>query len=1153
MNAPTLLVGLGGKGSEIVKRVSRLASEDQRKSLAFVVFDTDVNEQRELKSDDGVIAIQTSTRLTVGEYLAIDEHARDTWFPVTPMLNNKTPTEGAGQVRAISRLAFETAVRKGQLEPLHQAIQGLYKLDQMQNNQALRVIIVSSLCGGTGSGLILPVALYIKNYLATHFRQSANITRGFFLLPEVFYPVIHGREERNNLCSNAYASLRELDAFLMKGDETLPEKYQNTVRVEFPRPASKEHEEYHVRPYDFCFLFDAQNADGCNLNSFEQYLDHAASCIYAQSIGPMNKRSNSSEDNVIRRLTADIGRNRYAGAGSSMLIYPVEDVKEYIALHWTRESVSGQWLVYDDMYKKECQKNARIRTKGAHVPNPDPVHHYINTVESMAKNNHPFSQAVVDSCTLKDADGVTKVGDNWTTYLSHLIDKVKRDESNGQAGLDHQRDAALASIRGIDGKEDNSWALFVDAWTEMDKYRNMVLKHTNDVARTIGATMFQTPSEDITAERLPHQLETYMRNADGSFVHPNAIRYFLYKTLEAMRLKKQLVDKENAQTLEMLQGFAKSTFNDTTTPEEETVEDLASRKVRLLDKLRNRLSDDQEDMKKKFNNFMGEVDKYRVNSVLATVLEEGIKYIISVSDAFTLFFSTFESKVSDIDKRIGMIEQRYADAQGMATRYVCASAKCLHGLAEKYPFTGDSLNLSSELCADIYTRVRGYAMMDNKPENNDYFSDIFESGILGFFKAALMEKYSDKVDMNVIDALEEEARMESNKESSRSVEQYVINAIESTRALSTPFIEKPLGEERDPIFACTYHPSLDPKDNSPRSVLVKSMLKDAGGEPDESIHKNMVLFYQSFYGLRANDLSKFAPPEVTQTSRRDGGTYYKAYFELIEKLNPDTSKSKAVTPHIDRWWHIVTKMPDLDEGNQAAQENRIYSAFFWGLLGTYIYGTWEDGKLKYSLSPEKFGWLEEPGPMRVSNGTPCDRLYEALDSLAIYPALVTSILKSVEKNIQRDMNDAALDVKKDGFLFNCLDTFRINEFPIGEDKRVRSVLDLPMLMTRSVTPEMRSYFEENAVHILRVELEQIRQYLLRVVGEKMLPQYMGDLLRDQFALFLKDVDEEQNAVRDVYHTMIFRRICSTVATTFEELGLHSDSRATERMMKELMK
>lgn len=145
--------------------------------------------------------------------------------------------------------------------------------------------------------------------------------------------MITGQPERNNLRCNAYATLRELDAFLMKGDGTLPEKYKD-LKFEVPRIGSDEYDSYEETPYDFCFLFDAQNKDGKKLTSFEQYKEHAANCIYAQSIGPMNKRSNSSEDNVVRLLCKTGGRSRYCGAGSAMLVYPFKDIKEYLALQW---------------------------------------------------------------------------------------------------------------------------------------------------------------------------------------------------------------------------------------------------------------------------------------------------------------------------------------------------------------------------------------------------------------------------------------------------------------------------------------------------------------------------------------------------------------------------------------------------------------------------------------------------------------------------------------------------------------------------------------------------------------------------------------------------------------------------------------------------
>lgn len=98
MIAPTLLVGLGGTGSKIVSRVSKMVTEEQRKHIGFAVFDTDINELREIREANPYIkTIQTSTKLTVGEYLNIDTHARDTWFPVNGILNSKSLTEGAGR------------------------------------------------------------------------------------------------------------------------------------------------------------------------------------------------------------------------------------------------------------------------------------------------------------------------------------------------------------------------------------------------------------------------------------------------------------------------------------------------------------------------------------------------------------------------------------------------------------------------------------------------------------------------------------------------------------------------------------------------------------------------------------------------------------------------------------------------------------------------------------------------------------------------------------------------------------------------------------------------------------------------------------------------------------------------------------------------
>lgn len=1155
MIAPTLLVGLGGTGSKIVTRVANLVTKDQRYHLGFAVFDTDINELRDIqKANPFISIIQTSTKLSVGEYLNIDNHARDTWFPVNAILNSKTLTEGAGQVRAISRLAFETALRAGKLEPLHEAIQELYKIEESQSEQALRVIIVSSLAGGTGSGLILPVALYIKNYLATHFRQSANITRGFFILPEVFDEVIRGKAQRSNLRSNAYATLRELDAFLMKGDATLPDYYSDYVKMEFPRVNSAGYDEYNIRPYDFCFLFDAQNAEGNKLNSFNQYLDHAANCIYAQSIGPMNKRSNSSEDNTIRRLCAERGRNRYAGAGSSMLIYPMEDIKNYIALNWAKNCVSQQWLVFDNMFKEMRRRNAQMRSQGLGVQEIDAATSYVTSVESMASNNDPFARSIVSACKVYDASGLSAISDKWTEYVQALVQKVKADESSGQLDLDAQKATISGEIAGLEGGKD-SWQNFVQPYQDLVKYKLMIEKRCEDKARTIAYTMFKASGDSVTSDKAKHRLETYMRDSNGKFIHPNAVRYFLYNALDLMKKQLSIIREQNRTAKNYFDTFARANFStDEDTTDNPPVENILGKKTNAMNK---NLTDEQEDLKAAYLNYLTKANEYRENSIIAEVLQEGIGYIEDLCRAFQNFFLSFDVRVADIDRRLIGIAKKYENTRGMTARYVCVSPKCLSGMLDQMPYTGSSISLDGTLSEEIYNRVRKYSLLPARKEangsndesfNGSFFNELFENGILGYFRDTLIENYGDFVDLDIISALEAEARYSQDQYDTAMVEEYVKKAIRSTRALSCPFIEKPLGEEKDPIDACAFHPCLDPHDGSFRSRLIERELKNAGGVEDDDISKNMILFYQSFYDLRANDLSKFAPPEHSETSSRDGGEYYKAYFELIESIHPEAHRSKAITPHIDKWWHVITKIPDLDDGNQIMQEQRIYSAFFWGMIGGYVdlFDVGSD-KRAYRLKVDELNMDDGNDVLVVSNGTPCDHLYEVLDAFAIYPELVRKILERVDALTIADV-DKGTPIEE-GLLVSCLNSFRVREYPLYRNNGIRSIFDIPILMKKSLKSE--AYSEDSVLHILRSEIEEIRKYLCHFYSEKELPEVMGRIIKEQFEMYLADLEQNDIGHKSIYNDYLFSRTCSIIAKTFENLDLAENAKYVQNKAREL--
>lgn len=1152
MNAPTLLIGLGGTGCKIIERVSKMVTSEQRNSIAFAVFDTDINDLRGIQQRNPFIkTIQTSTKQTVGEYLNKDVHARDTWFPVNAILNGKTLTEGAGQVRSISRLALETVIRAGRMEPLHEAIQSLYKVEEDKADQALRVVIVSSLAGGTGSGLILPVALYTRNYLQTHFRQSANITRGFFILPEVFYEVITGQVERNNLKANAYATLRELDAFLMKGDATLHERYASSVRMQFPRVASAGYEEYDVRPYDFCFLFDAQNADGSKLNSFDQYLDHAANCIFAQSIGPMNKRSNSSEDNTIRKLAKERGRNRYAGAGASMLIYPFGDIRTLIALKWAKQCVSKQWMVYDNLYKDMRRETERQKERGLSIKEQSLSAFYANQIESDAKHDDPFATALIRS-TGSYTNGVTRTADAWKSYVTAILSKIERDLQDIPSDLESKYDDAREQINNLS----NDWEEFANAFEAAETYRLMANAYVEGMSQTVAYSMFGDSKTGQGDGRQDYRLESYLTSSDNKFMHPNAIRYLLIRILDLMKVQKESVDKEKSDSKEYFEAFEKNTFDITETEDvEETVDDLTDRKVSLLAKLTRRPTGEQEEMKRKFKVFLENIGNYQIQYTQSYVLGRGISYIEKLIEAFESFYKSLDNKVEALERSIQDIYKKYSDSKGTTIRYVCTSKKCMDRICEKKPYTGSSISIDSELAKEIYERILSYARKEDKPNNNRYFSDLFDKGIIGYFESIVMRDYGTDLDVDIITAIENEADYEGLYEEKDDaydlIDQYVRKTIKDTRKLSCPFIESPMGEAREPINSCTFNIALRPErgDESPRAQLIRKELMNYGGEPDEDIDKNMIMFYQSFYGLRANDLSKFAPPERSVTYNRSSGEYFKAYYELASGIHPETHRSKEISPHIDRWWHIITKMPDLDEENQRRQEYDIHAAFFWAIINRYVYLTEEGADTKvYKL--RNILLKMDDDSLTVSNGTECDKLYEVLDALAIYPELIQKILAEVKLLTENDINEN--NSLEDGMLFSALRTFQIEEPGVGQENLPsNNIFDIPMLMKKSSTPDI--YYEANAIEILQTEIQEIRKYLSNFCSRKELPEVMGKLIMEQFEGHLKSVALESKIHPTVYRESLFDKTCDTISNALMDLGLRKETQQIQEKVAELRK
>jgi len=1146
--APTLILGLGGTGSDIIQKVHKKIQETSRGQsdrIEFVAFDTDVNDLAEVKRHSPeIFTVQTSTRSTVGEYLNINTNARDKWFPVNEMLNRKTLTEGAAQVRAISRLAFDTTLKGGSLEPLHQAIDHLFRMDKDQEDQALRVIITSSLAGGTGSGLILPIAMYLSNYLRTKYPKAKAITRGFFIQPDIFYTVIKATEEQRNLQVNAYAAIRELDAFLMKGDNTLPPQYSD-LTFEFPKVAADGVDVVNAMPYDFCFLFDSHNTAGSGLDSFESYKDHAATCIYTQSLGPMSKKSNSREDNVLREVIMHDGRNRYAGAGASRLVYPWEHVRDYVAYRWTNLALSKQWLKFDHQIKEQQMAVAKQAEDGYVSKDINKAELFVAYVDNAAKLKDPFARAIRNQCLTFDQDGIAEVGQRWNEYAGALIEQVKSQAMQARdEDMIRGIRARIASLSKT--KKHDKYASVYDV---LVRYSAIVERNADEKSGVIAYSLFKADNKTITRDQLPHQLETYLRNKIGdSFVHPVSARYFLYNTLRVLTAEKINVDDELVKTTEYFKSFEAQTFENPQKPSEKTVQQFARRKQVLRQRISSKPQTALLGISGKFDNYLRKTDELIELTVKAKVIAEAITYVTAISESFEIFFTSLDSQLGSLKSEIDQHRRKYEGITGSATRYVLSSGEALDFMYKNMQYAGGVLSIDSELSENIYSKVRLFSRLD-EGKDSSYFTDLYKDDIVGYFRKEVNKRHIDQIRFDVIDALTLEYQVNTKDYDESKAVHYVKGEIEKVKKLAAPFLEQPLGEERHPVQACAYNPDLERENDPKRKALVSEYLGDYGGEKDKDISPQEIMFYNAIYGIRASDLSKYAPERLLVTDKRPAGAYFSAYYQLVSEIRPSVSETRVITPHIDRRWHTIAALPDLDDAYQEKQIKVIHSAFFMGLsMNVIVFETGVELHSRYRYTSNN----KTDQEFVVTNGTPCDQFYEILDALTINPVAVREITESVNEVTSQFLEAnpgttfAATPMAKSidkGLVLTGL-TDRVP----GLRGRKLSILDVPAFYAASApngefTEDQLRDLSANIVGCVISELERIQDSDDSVAE-------INRLIRSQYEIFKDNSGYYIEALGKPFARRI-RTILQPVSSSLKEMRLLTLANEIDEFVNEL--
>jgi hypothetical protein len=269
--SPTILIGLGGTGKEVLLRlrrqfVEKYGSIQEFPIISYLYIDTDnapteesgIARERDYLINE--IDFQPSEKIfqpvNPADYIyrIHDVPNIKQWLSTTGEIGKLgIMNTGAGQIRPAARLAFfhnyddivsKLTSAKSRITDSRSInkVKDVHKIKNV-NTEKINVYVITSVSGGTGSGMLLDMGFLIRSI----FRNQA-ITSCYVVLPKIFQT--YGKER---IFANGYAALKELEHFNL----------MNTFDVTW-----KKNENHVFQPgvYDDVYLIDGENVKNLSLS-----------------------------------------------------------------------------------------------------------------------------------------------------------------------------------------------------------------------------------------------------------------------------------------------------------------------------------------------------------------------------------------------------------------------------------------------------------------------------------------------------------------------------------------------------------------------------------------------------------------------------------------------------------------------------------------------------------------------------------------------------------------------------------------------------------------------------------------------------------------------------------------------------------------------
>lgn len=1026
--AQTLLLGLGGTGSRIVNCV---AADLKKRGIGIndgqiccAVLDTNANDNGDIvRSNVGVPVVPTSRDITIDNYLKMYANIGvQEWMPVNPALRTENMKDGASQIRAKSRLALLDTIKSGAIHDLENCIQ---KLLNYRENDKIRVMIVSSLAGGTGSGMFIQTALWIRKFFK---EKNCTITiRGIFLLPDPFVTTIEDIRsddtEIQSLYANAYGAVSELNTITKiktKGYvPLLPIKIREDDLFDSDRDINDG-----VPVYDYAFFIDDVAENGAALSSISHYEEISARFVYMQLFAPMHGPLYSEEDNLFRRFQKS-DEPVFGSCGTARAVYPADDILRYCALRAAQDSLSTGWRKIDiEIREKQRREDEREKNGAVSLQRIEPRQEYIRLFD--AKSTRSREQVGRDRLFANIANDVKneeripgedgKVDINFTDKVEDFLEKldeiiaVEVDTSNvgelskiklNKAWVDQTTDTVSMLLSLVDRKKRDVTRFLEDTAASVDALAENLLD------RILPSDMGDINPENT--ESIYGFLTKKDNNNDSCFVHPIAIRYLLYKLAGKLKETKETLLVDTArQSAEKGYGDNKPRIS-FDNPRTSRVEDDATAYLNS-----KALFQSEERFIKTFKSLYSQHNagqfelcrayaitalKYRLVVILSQRLEKLIDVVEGFFDALVKVSNTLSDNVAENIRKNAEIAQK--------TVYVCASGEEKETLYQSLRLNTDDsdTNINQIIAHALYAQFcakENPEAENNIPYKQQSVENIFFSEVISTYHKLILSTHRDDVDLDIYSAICKSSDIEYERAKANAAEQdslsdrldidletgkstkgdekhqrhltAIRNMVAKLRTLSAPFLisndEYPdigdVYDEEDEEGNTVFTPVKKSKTFWGFNPIVAEKCQELGSILNINVKTQQNVAYSK------NELDCYRAVYGIQAgfipkfNEFSNGDYYISYRNVIRQMVAEGNPSALIhTPHLDKTWHLF--LPYITPEKRDLEDVKFYRSF-WLALAYGMISLDGDGKYQIERTKENAsGQYQTVEPIKYNN------------------------------------------------------------------------------------------------------------------------------------------------------------------------------------------